>query len=34
MKSLRLVAIAAAMSAVAGTAFADDAVVNDGYAFD
>ncbi|MEQ1076267.1 ornithine uptake porin CarO [Acinetobacter johnsonii] len=34
MKSLRLVAIAAAMSAVAGTAFADDAVVKDGYAFD
>ena len=34
MKSLRLVAIAAAISAVAGTAFADDAVVKDGYAFD
>jgi len=34
MKSLRLVAIVAAMSAVAGTAFADDAVVKDGYAFD
>ncbi|UIZ98286.1 ornithine uptake porin CarO [Acinetobacter johnsonii] len=34
MKSLRLVAIAAAMSAVAGAAFADDAVVKDGYAFD
>ena len=34
MKSLRLVAFAAAMSAVAGTAFADDAVVKDGYAFD
>ena len=34
MKSLRLVAIAAEISAVAGTAFADDAVVKDGYAFD
>ena len=34
MKSLRLVAIVAAMSAVAGTAIADDAVVKDGYAFD
>ena len=33
MKSLRLVAIAAAISAVAGAAFADDAVVKDGYAF-